>query len=157
MREKENTTEKDAALEVSEGPSDLRDWKQTEPGMAAPPPRPFDTVLCVDLDGTLVRTDLAWECILSLLKAGSSALFMIPVWLLRGKAHCKEELAKRAPLDVATLPYRRDFLSFLMEEREKGRRIALVAAADISLAEKVAEHLGIFDYVYATHDGQNLK
>jgi len=79
------------------------------------------------------------------------------VWLLRGKAHCKEELAKRAALDVATLPYQRDFLSFLMEEREKGRRIALVTAADISLAEKVAEHLGIFDYVYATHDGQNLK
>ena len=113
--------------------------------------------LCVDLDGTLVRTDLAWECILSLFKSQPLALFLIPVWLLRGRAQAKRELADRAKLDVAVLPYRAECVSFLNGQRAQGRRIGLVTAADNSLAEKVAEHLGLFDFVYGTHGGQNLK
>ncbi len=156
MSGKQNTTGTDAALEISNGSPDPRAEPRTEPGTAMPS-RPADTVLCVDLDGTLVRTDLAWECILSLIKAGSFAVFLIPVWLLRGIAVCKKNLARRATLNIATLPYRSGLLSFLRDEREKGRKIALVTAADSSLAEKIAEHLGIFDRVFATQDGRNLK
>jgi 4-hydroxybenzoate polyprenyltransferase/phosphoserine phosphatase len=112
---------------------------------------------CVDLDGTLLRADLVWECILSLFKTQPLALLLVPIWLLQGIAKTKRELAERVNLDVAVLPYRAECLSFLNEQRRLGRRIGLVTAADKSLAEKVAEHLGLFDFVYGTRDGENLK
>jgi 4-hydroxybenzoate polyprenyltransferase len=140
MRMVKNTTDKDVTAKA--------------PGASS---QAGDTILCVDLDGTLVRADLVWECVISLLKTQPLSLFLIPFWLLRGKANLKRELAKRAELDVAGLPYRAEFVSFLIGQRKQGRRIALVTAADNSLAERVARHLGVFDAVYGTREGQNLK
>ena len=42
--------------------------------------------LCVDLDGTLIKTDLVWESLLRLLKQNPLFIFAAPVWLLRGRA-----------------------------------------------------------------------
>jgi phosphoserine phosphatase len=78
-------------------------------------------------------------------------------WLLQGRARLKEELAARASIDVATLPYRADVLDFLREERARGRRIVLTTASLITLAEAVARHLDLFDEVLATSREGNLK
>jgi 4-hydroxybenzoate polyprenyltransferase/phosphoserine phosphatase len=158
MRVTEQTSDRDAPAKVSRrSPRDPGQSEEAQTEVAAGASRTDEVPLCVDLDGTLLRTDLAWECILSLFKSDPLALFLIPVWLLRGVAHAKREFAKRVKLDVAVLPYRTECISFLTEQRERGRRIGLVTAADSSLAEKVAEHLGLFDFVYGTHGGQNLK
>jgi len=158
MRITEHTTDKDAVVEAPfRSPRDLGHLEEAHPKLAAMASEPADTPLCVDLDGTLVRTDLVWECIVLLFKVQPLALFLIPVWLLRGRAHLKRELAQRTKLDVATLPYRSECISFLTTQRKQGRRIGLVTSADSSLAEKVAGHLGLFDFVYGTQAGQNLK
>jgi 4-hydroxybenzoate polyprenyltransferase/phosphoserine phosphatase len=158
MRATEQTSDKDAAAVVPiQSSREAGQLKGAQTEIAAAASRAAEAPLCVDLDGTLLRTDLAWECILSLFKSQPMALFLIPVWLLRGVAQTKRELAERVNLDVAVLPYRTECISFLTEQREHGRRLGLVTAADNSLAEKVAEHLGLFDFVYGTRDGQNLK
>jgi hypothetical protein len=64
------------------------------------------TPLCVDLDGTLIKTDMLWECVALLLKQQPWALALIPFWLLRGRAYLKQRLAARVTLRPATLPYR---------------------------------------------------
>jgi 4-hydroxybenzoate polyprenyltransferase len=115
------------------------------------------SVLCVDLDGTLLKTDLLWECIISLLKASPSALFGMPFWLLQGRARFKQKLAERARVDVTTLPYNPDLLAFLTAQRQQGRHLVLVTAADGSLAQNVANHLGLFDEVLHSQEGRNLK
>jgi len=115
------------------------------------------SVLCVDLDGTLLRTDLLWECIISLLKEKPAALFGMPLWILQGRARFKQKLAELARVDVATLPYNRDLVEFLTAERQKGRRVVLATAADGALAQNVANHLGLFDEVFHSSEGQNLK
>ncbi|OQW93225.1 MAG: hypothetical protein BWK79_12305, partial [Beggiatoa sp. IS2] len=46
--------------------------------------------LCVDLDGTLIATDSLWESALILLRTQPLAAFLLPVWLLRGKAYLKQ-------------------------------------------------------------------
>ena len=79
---------------------------------------------------------------------------MVPIWRFRGKARLQEELVRRANLEVATLPYRTEVVSFLVGEHEKGRKTALVTDADRDLAERVAKHLGIFDEVFSAEDGQ---
>lgn len=113
--------------------------------------------LGVDLDGTLVKTDLLLESFLALLKQRPSALFMLPLWLLRGKAYLKREIAKRVTLDVTCLPYREPLLTFLRAEHKAGRKLVLATAADEKFAKKIAEHLGIFGVVIASNGNLNLS
>jgi len=113
--------------------------------------------LCVDLDGTLVRTDLMLESILAVLKRNPATLLRFPGWLKRGKASFKQEIAKRAELDVAGLPYYQPFLHYLRAEKERGRFLVLATAADKRHARKVATHLGIIDQVIASDGTTNLS
>ena len=121
------------------------------------PPKTSSAVLCVDLDGTILKTDLLWECMISLIQVQPSALLLLPIWLMQGKAALKRQLADRAELKVETLPYRAEVLAFLATQQEQGRHIALVTGSDSSLAESVASHLGLFDEVHGTREGRNLS
>ena len=64
-----------------------------------------DRPLIVDLDGTLLKTDLLWESILVLFKQNPLIIFFLPIWLLKGRAFLKRELSRRVSLDVGILPY----------------------------------------------------
>ncbi len=137
MRATEQTINKVVTAEVSSPSSyDVGRLRTEQTEIAAVASGAAEAPLCVDLDGTVVRTDLAWECILSLFKSQPLALFLIPAWLLQGMARTKRELAERVKLDVTALPYRGECVSFLTEQREQGRQIGLVTAADDSLAKK---------------------
>jgi 4-hydroxybenzoate polyprenyltransferase/phosphoserine phosphatase len=128
-----------------------------------PPPPADQTVLagarplCVDLDGTLIGTDLAVEHLLQLLKRNLLYVFLLPYWLWQGRAVLKREIAKRAPFDAAELPYNEPFLSFLREQKAQGRKLVLATAADQIQAQAVADHLGIFSTVFASDGRINLS
>jgi 4-hydroxybenzoate polyprenyltransferase len=79
------------------------------------------------------------------------------VWLLSGRANLKYQLAKRAKINVAALPYRAEVMSFLEAERGAGRRLVLVTAADRDLARQVADYTGLFDQVLGSDRQRNLK
>jgi 4-hydroxybenzoate polyprenyltransferase/phosphoserine phosphatase len=113
--------------------------------------------LCVDLDGTLIRGNVLWECILVLLKTSPIALLLLPFWLLSGRASLKRKLAARIHLNPACLRYRQQVLDFLQHEKANGRRIALTTAADRELAEAISRYLGLFDEVHASDGHLNLK
>jgi len=116
-----------------------------------------DVPLYVDLDGTILCSDLLHESFLSAFKASPWVGLQCVGWLMHGRARVKEELAARASIDVTLLPYRESVLAFLREERARGRRIVLATASWTTLAESVARHLGIFDAVLATSRAGNLK
>jgi 4-hydroxybenzoate polyprenyltransferase/phosphoserine phosphatase len=116
-----------------------------------------DPVLCVDLDGTLIESDLLFESFLSAFKRSPWVCLQCIGWLVQGRARLKEELARRAVIDIATLPYRSEVVAFLKDERARGRRIILATASWSSLAEEVARHLGLFDEVHGTSRSGNLK
>lgn len=114
--------------------------------------------LCVDLDGTLLKTDLLWECVLRLLKIHPMRLFLLLLCVLKGRPWLKHKLAEAVTINPATLPVRGEVLDFVREQRSQGRYIALVTAANERLALAVADHFQIFDAVYATGEGgPNLK
>ena len=113
--------------------------------------------LCVDLDGTLVHTDLLLESSLVLIKNNPLLIFAIPWWLFMGKAHLKEQIAKRVSVDVSLLPYNNEFLNYLKREHASGRELILATATHRLIAEKIAEHLGIFSKCFATENGINLS
>jgi beta-phosphoglucomutase-like phosphatase (HAD superfamily) len=105
--------------------------------------------LFVDLDGTLISTDLFWESIVLALKRNILLLFLMPIWLLGGKANLKLKLASLVDIDAATLPYRTEFVDHLKAEKAKGRRLVLATGSPEKFAQAVADHLGIFDQVMA--------
>ena len=113
--------------------------------------------LAVDLDGTLIKTDMLWESLIALLKTNVFAIFLLPFWLIKGRAYLKHEIARRITLDVATLPFNKEFLAFLQEEHKRGRVLILTTASDRTIAEKIADHLGIFSEVMASNGKHNLK
>lgn len=113
-------------------------------------------VLCVDLDGTLVFSDLFLESLLLLIKRNPLYMFLIPVWLLRGRAVLKAEVAARVTPNPAALSYDREFIDWLEAERNAGRSLWLCTAANEFVATRVAAHLGIFDGVLASDRTVNL-
>jgi len=120
-------------------------------------PARVSPVLCVDLDGTLVRGNVLWESVLLLLKTRPYMALLLPIWLLKGRANLKHQLAARVRLDPARLQYRQQVLDLIRQETSSRRRVALVTAADSQFAQAVADHLGIFDEVHASDGVLNLK
>jgi|HubBroStandDraft_5_1064220.scaffolds.fasta_scaffold10008_2 4-hydroxybenzoate polyprenyltransferase len=114
-------------------------------------------VLCVDLDGTLIRSNVLWECVLILLKTRPALVLLLPFWLISGRAVLKRQIASRIKLDPACLPYRKQVLDLLQQEKSAGRRIALATAADREIAIAIADYLGFFDEVHASDGQVNLK
>lgn len=124
-----------------------------EPAAAAP-----RTPLVVDLDGTLSRVDTLYETF-------AAAVFRKPFATLAafgalagaGIAAFKARLGRIAVIDVDTLPLNEDLVGHLRREKGRGRSLHLATAADRSIAERVAERVGVFDSVHASEDGHNLK
>lgn len=112
--------------------------------------------LCVDLDGTLVKSDTLMDSLLVLARSQPLALLQVPLWLMRGRAAVKAEVGRRVSLDVRHLPYNRAVVEYLESERGEGRRLYLATGADRRLAEQIAEHLGLFDGVLASDGQTNL-
>jgi 4-hydroxybenzoate polyprenyltransferase len=112
--------------------------------------------LIVDLDGTLLRSDMLVESMLGYVRHGIRDLHRLPVWVLKGKAALKEHLACQVPLQVDRLPYNQAVLAFLREEK-KHRPIILATATHQIYAEKIAAHIGLFDRVIATGNRENLS
>lgn len=112
--------------------------------------------LVIDLDGTLIRSDLLIESALAFVRQRPARCFAPLVWLLAGKANLKGRLAHAVAMDVASLPYDREVLHLIERERSTGRLIVLATASHRIYAEQVAEHLKVFDRVLATDGDVNL-
>ena len=113
--------------------------------------------LAVDLDGTLIKTDLFTRAMLRFCGAAPWNALALLAWLTRGRAYAKQRLTRLYPVDGASLPYNASFVAWLREERAAGRVIALATAFDQSGADAVATHLGLFDHVLASDGRINLK
>lgn len=113
----------------------------------------------VDLDGTLIHSDMLWESFASALRSAPLRLLGALAGLLLGKGRAvfKASVAKLGPVDASTLPYRGELLDWLVQRRQQGARIILATASDRSIAQDVAAQVGIFDEVLASDGQRNLK
>jgi 4-hydroxybenzoate polyprenyltransferase len=123
-------------------------WRSADDAPGAP--------LCVDLDGTLLRTDLLHELVMRLVRQQPSALLSLPGWLLGGKAVLKQRLATLVRLDLSTLPLNEPLLDHLAAEHAKGRELSLLSAADDSLVQAFAARIGLFAWAKGSDGRLNL-
>ncbi len=113
--------------------------------------------LAVDLDGTLVKTDLLVESLLVLVKRNPLYVFLILIWVLKGKAYFKHQVGRRVTLDVSSLPYHLELLIHLRNLHEQGRRLILATAADERIAGQIVNYLQLFDTMLASDGITNLS
>jgi len=112
--------------------------------------------LVVDLDGTLIHTDMLHESALQVLRDKPWETLRIPFWLSHGKAVVKQRLAGIARFDPKFLPYNIELIDWLKQQKAQGRRLILCTASDRGIAVPIAEHLDIFDEVMASDGLTNL-
>jgi 4-hydroxybenzoate polyprenyltransferase len=106
--------------------------------------------IVVDLDGTLVKTDMLVENLFLFLKTFPFRFFLIFFWLVKGKAALKRNLADAILPPVIDLPYNQDLLKWLEIQKLQGTSLVLATASDLRIANAVASHLNIFSQVLGT-------
>ncbi len=114
-------------------------------------------VLYVDLDGTLVRSDLLLESFFRLLAKNFLYLFLIPVWLAKGKANLKHQIALRVDLRTDLLPLNHRLLEYLEQQKSHGWRLVLISASHQRLVNRVAGQFKLFDSAIGSSASENLK
>src|SRR5689334_18269795 len=114
------------------------------------------SVICVDLDGTLVRTDTLIETALLFIRLYPLRIPMLIGWLLQGRAYLKMQLARTAAPDATAWPYNDEVLSYIRDRKTAGAKLVLATGADRAIADNVARHLLIFDEVCSSDGHRNL-
>lgn len=114
--------------------------------------------LCVDLDGTLIKSDvlcIAWK---QLFRKNAVRAIAILFTLAKGRAYFKQQLAKVSPIFPENLDYNLPFLEFLRQYKtHNSGKLVLATATDIGFAQPIADYLGIFDCVIASKGVKNLR
>lgn len=112
--------------------------------------------LCVDLDGTLTYTDMLHESTLGLVTSKPSLLLQLPRLLYSGIAPMKAKIAEHYTFSANSLPYNKDVIELIKEEKRSGRTIVLCTATDGKIASQIADHLQLFDEVIASDGVTNV-
>jgi 4-hydroxybenzoate polyprenyltransferase len=113
--------------------------------------------LCVDVDGTLIKSDTLLDAMFTLLRRKPLTALLSSLAVFRGKAAFKAEIARHITLDPTTLPYNRPLLNHLREEHAAGREIYLATASNEKQARGIADYLGIVAGVFASRENVNLR
>ena len=85
--------------------------------------------LIVDLDHTLIDTDLLYESSIAVLKKSPWLILLYPFWFAKGKGYLKSQLVKRFNIDAQTLPYIQDTIDYIIERKKQGSPIILATAS----------------------------
>ncbi|MEZ5994828.1 MAG: UbiA family prenyltransferase [Hyphomonadaceae bacterium] len=113
--------------------------------------------LAVDLDGTLIHTDLFIEGLVRVALSKPWKLPMLAGAFMRGRANAKARIFELITVDAPALPYDERVLAWLREEKRRGRTLVLASACDRAAVQQVADHLALFDAVMASDGHINLK
>lgn len=116
-----------------------------------------DVPLFVDLDGTLVRTDVAEEMLARGMRSPRAMARALAALRGSGLGGLKRALSKEVGFRADLLPYDPDVLAYIRAARQAGRLVVLATAADHEVAEEVAAYTGLFDQILASNPGRNLK
>ena len=113
--------------------------------------------LVVDLDDTLIRTDLFIEGLLRALLTRPFALMSWAIGCGFSIPRLKTVIAEKMPVNLKNLPFNEELITRIREARASGIPTMLATAASQINAERIAQHLGLFDCVLSTAGDTNLK
>jgi hypothetical protein len=119
---------------------------------------PVEMPLAVDMDGTLILTDMSVMSAKRVFLRKPWTIFSTIFLELTGKrAKWKKNLARQLKFDPAELQYHEVFVEWLTGESARGRKLILATASDRLVAEVIAAHVGLFDDVMGSDGNINLR
>jgi 4-hydroxybenzoate polyprenyltransferase len=80
-----------------------------------------------------------------------------PIWLARGRANLKREIARHVRPDAGSWPLNSEVLDYVQTAKKQGRRVVLATAADCQVAAAMQTRLDLFHEVLASDGTQNLS
>lgn len=113
--------------------------------------------IIVDLDGTLLKSDLLVELFCVFIKKNPLNLLWVAFWLFKGKARLKAELSRAVELDVRVLPYNQTVIAWLEKHKAEGHTMYLATASNEQYAEKICAHIDLFDGYWGSTETVNLS
>lgn len=113
-------------------------------------------ILVVDLDGTLLKTDLLHESFWSAVKNNWKILFSLLFIIRHGKAAIKEYLQLNSSLNISLLPFDDKVIAYIKLFRKKGGRTVLATGSNCVFAKRISDYLKLFDEVYGSDSNINL-
>ena len=116
-----------------------------------------ERALVIDLDFTLIKTDLLWEALNQVIARRPYLILQAIGWLFGSRAKLKEKLSEEVAIDAAALPLNAEVMELIAEAKATGRPVVLATASPQLWADAVAAELGVFDRVFASADGVNLR
>jgi 4-hydroxybenzoate polyprenyltransferase/phosphoglycolate phosphatase-like HAD superfamily hydrolase len=114
-------------------------------------------VLVVDMDRTLLATDMTMEAVLAFLGKHPLKLFTLIGWALQGRSVLKARLAEAVMPGVALAPVNPEVLALVEERRAAGAHTVLASASNERVVAAVAERFGVFDTVMGATEANNFK
>ncbi len=123
--------------------------------LAVPAGSPVPLIL--DLDHSLIQSDLLWESALRFVRLKPWNVITLLLWLCQGRAILKSKLAHAVCLDMALLPVNESLVAFAAREHEQARPVHLATAANELFAHQIAEKFTFLDRIFASDAGSNLK
>lgn len=113
--------------------------------------------LVVDLDGTLIKVDSLHEAFVQLSASKPLQALRALLMLGHGRAAFKAVIADHMLPDGETVPVNEAVLEVAKQAKSEGRKVYLATAADRRFAEAISGVVGLFDGVFASEHGINLK
>lgn len=105
--------------------------------------------LCVDLDGTLIKSDLSYELLIKFILQ-KPVHFLLSLPYAFNKAYLKERLATIYNITPEFLPYQPEVLDFL--SKQENREIILVTGSHENYAKQIALHLNLRGWAGTTKE-----
>lgn len=113
--------------------------------------------LIVDLDHTLINTDLLYESSVAVLKKSPWLVLLYPFWFFIGKGYLKDQLVKRCEINISKLPYNATTINYIKKRKKQGDIIILATASHKVYALSIAKYLKLFNDVMASNKKFNLS
>ena len=113
--------------------------------------------VCIDLDGTLLRTDVLSEALVVYIVRYPWRLFNLLIWFLKGRAHLKERISEIIDLDMSVLPVNQQIVDLIYHYKTQGHQVLLVTAAPQKYGAAAATHFDFFDEVMTSRENCNLR
>lgn len=113
-------------------------------------------MLVVDLDYSLIRTDLLHEALFEGLAHAPRQTLHALAHLRDGPAAFKASMTELVRVPPEDLPYNKDVLALIRARRAGGEGVALVSGSDQRMVRAIAAHLGLFDEAFGSTAARNL-
>ena len=112
------------------------------------------TVLAVDLDHTLIDTDMIYYGLKQLLV---KKLYLLPtlffIFLIKGKTYAKKYLYKNSTFEINNIPFNNHLIEYIIEQKKNYDHVILISGSYYKYVKHIAEHLRLFD----SFAGSNIK